>query len=107
MRDKIDSTLLEQLRFWNNQQQDTVETEKLHTPNRFEETKSKVENFLSKLKQENEKLFQNVAQHNVEVEPHEESFIEMNIFIDNSLGQLVKNEQELSSSQDKPWIEEL
>jgi len=75
MRDKIDSTLLEQLRFWNNQQQDTVETEKLHTPNRFEETKSKVENFLSKLKQENEKLFQNVAQHNVEVEPHEESSI--------------------------------
>ncbi|GJQ09218.1 hypothetical protein GpartN1_g5191.t1 [Galdieria partita] len=95
--------LLDQLIFVNKQHQETLET----TPKaHFQETKSKVEAFLSKLRDENEKLLQSRS-YTVDMEPsqEEESFIEMNIFVDHSLGQLVKDEEE--ACIEKPLVEEI
>lgn len=95
------ASLLDQLQFLNTQRQETSEST-VH----FQETKSKVENFLSKLREENEKLFQNQSSlTSMEASQEEECFIEMNIFVDQSLGELVKHEEEAFT--DKPLIEEL
>ncbi|EME32531.1 uncharacterized protein Gasu_03060 [Galdieria sulphuraria] len=93
--------LLDQLQFLNKQHQET--SEKVPTAH-FQETKLKVEGFLSKLREENEKLLQSDSP-NLEPSQEEESFIEMNIFVDRSLGELVKGEEE--TCREKPLVEEV
>lgn len=69
----IISLFIDQLQFLNTQRQETSEST-VH----FQETKSKVENFLSKLREENEKLFQNQSSlTSMEASQEEECFIEM------------------------------